>query len=87
LGKGQWSSCPSTKYEKKVGRSPRSRRKEPQEVQGKNGPSISKHGVVIKCSYCKGENHNVRGCFLKKAGINPEDYVTASRRKPEPTKS
>jgi hypothetical protein len=32
--------------------------------------------VVIKCSYCKGENHNVRGCFLKKAGINPEDYVT-----------
>ena len=28
------------------------------------------------CSYCKGENHNVRGCLLKKAGINPEDYVT-----------
>jgi hypothetical protein len=32
--------------------------------------------VVIKSSYCKGENHNVRGCVLKKAGINPEDYVT-----------
>jgi len=64
------------KYEKRVGRPPRCRRKEPQEIQGKHGPSISKHGVIIKCSYCKGENHNVRGCLLKKAGINPEDYVT-----------
>ena len=64
------------KYEKRVGRPPRCRRKEPQKIQGKHGPSISKHGVIIMCSYCKGENHNVRGCLLKKAGINPEDYVT-----------
>jgi hypothetical protein len=33
------------KYEKKVGRPPKSRKKQPHEVQGKNGPKFSKNGV------------------------------------------
>jgi hypothetical protein len=61
-------------YEKKVGRPKRCRRKEPYEIQGKNGPKLSKHGVIITCSYCKQENHNAKGCFFKKKGIRPEDY-------------
>ena len=64
-------------YEKKVGRPPKNRRKQPHEVQGKNGPRMSRHGITITCSYCKGENHNVRGCLLKKNGIRPEDYDIA----------
>ena len=34
-------------YEKKVGRPPKSRKKQPHEVQGKNGPKFSKHGVTV----------------------------------------
>lgn len=63
------------KYEKKVGRPTRCRRKQPYEVEGENGPKLSKHGVIITCSYCKRENHNAKGCFLKKMGIRPEDYI------------
>jgi len=48
-------------YEKKVGRPPKSRRKQPQEVQGKNGPRLSRHGVVIHCKYCSDANHNSSG--------------------------
>ncbi|CAO1944571.1 unnamed protein product [Urochloa humidicola] len=62
-------------YEKKVGRPPKSRRKQPHEVQGKHGPRMSKHGVIIRCGYCHKENHNAKGCFLKKMGIRPEDYI------------
>ena len=43
-------------YEKKVGRPPKSRRKQPHEVQGGHGPKMSKHSVIIKCGYCKVEN-------------------------------
>jgi hypothetical protein len=63
------------KYEKKVGRPPRCRKKDPHEIQGANGPKLSKHGVTMTCGYCRGENHNARGCPLKKMGIRPEDYV------------
>lgn len=62
-------------YDKKVGRPPKSRKKQPHEVQGKFGPRLSKHGVSVTCSYCKVEGHNVRGCFLKKNELRPEDYV------------
>lgn len=62
-------------YEKKVGRPPKSRRKQPHEIQGKHGPTMSKHGVIIRCGYCRGENHNAKGCYLKKMGIRPEDYI------------
>ena len=56
-------------YEKKVGRPPKSRKKQPHEVQGKNGPKFSKHGVTVHCSYCTEANHNSAGCKLKKMGF------------------
>jgi hypothetical protein len=56
-------------YEKKVGRPTKSRRKQPFEVQGENGPKLSKHGVQITCSWCKGPDHNSKGCKLRKDGI------------------
>ncbi|XP_052134786.1 uncharacterized protein LOC127753347 [Oryza glaberrima] len=59
-------------YEKKVGRPPKSRRKAPYEVQGKNGPKMSKHGVEMHCSYCKEPGHNKKGCPLRKAGLRPK---------------
>lgn len=59
-------------YEKKVGRPPKSRRKAPHEVQGKNGPKMSKHGVEMHCSYCKEPGHNKKGCPLRKAGLRPK---------------
>lgn len=59
------------RYEKKVGRSTKARKKGPHEVQGRNGPKLSRHGVVIHCSWCKSTEHNARTCALKKAGIKP----------------
>lgn len=56
-------------YEKKVGRPPKSRKKQPHEIQGKNGPKLSKHGVTIHCGHCSEPNHNQGGCELKKQGI------------------
>ena len=60
-------------YEKKVGRPPKSRRKQPFEVQGKNGAKLTKHGVIIHCKHCKAPHHNSGGCRLKKNGISSED--------------
>lgn len=60
-------------YEKKVGRPPKSRRKQPHEVQGRNGPKLSKHGVVMHCRHCSEPNHNAGGCKLKKMGFSSED--------------
>ena len=51
-------------YEKKIGRPPKSRKKQPHETQGKNGPKFSKHGVTIHCSHCTKANHNSSGCRL-----------------------
>jgi hypothetical protein len=56
-------------YEKKVGRPTKSRRKQPFEVQGRNGPKLSKHGVHITCGHSKVPDHNSKGCQLKKDGI------------------
>jgi len=49
-------------YEKKIGRPPKSRRKQPHEVQGKNGPTMSRHGVVIHCNWCHEPHHNLKDC-------------------------
>ena len=56
-------------YEKKVGRPPKSRKKQQHEVQGKNGAKFSKHGVTIHCNHCSEANHNSGGCKLKKQGF------------------
>jgi hypothetical protein len=36
-------------YEKKVGRPPKTKRKQPYEIEGPNGPKLSRHGIIIKC--------------------------------------
>jgi len=61
-------------YEKKVGRPTKSRRKQLHEVQGKDGPKMSRHGVIITCSWCKGQHHNRAGCSLRKLGIKPNAH-------------
>jgi hypothetical protein len=75
--KSQWESVEGTEvlppYEKKIGRPPKSRKKHPQEIQGKHGPKLSKHGVSIHCSHCSEGGHNSAGCKLKKMGFNSED--------------
>jgi hypothetical protein len=58
-------------YVKKVGRPPKARKKQPYEIQGKNGPRLSKHGLVITCRYCGHTGHNRAGCSLRKAGLQP----------------
>jgi len=60
-------------YEKKIGRPPKSRREQPQEVQGKNGPTLSRHGVVIHCKHCSDAGHNSSGCKYKKMGLSTEE--------------
>jgi hypothetical protein len=60
-------------YEKKSGRPPKSRRKQPHKVQGKNGPKLTKHGVVMHCKYCSDANYNFAGCKLKKIGFSSEE--------------
>ena len=62
-------------YEKKVGRPRKCRRKQPHEVQGKSGPKMSKHGVIMHCRHCGSSTHNVKGCDLKKAGKRPKKQV------------
>ena len=60
-------------YEKKVGRPPKERKKQPEEVQGRFGPKLSKHGLVMHCGWCKSTEHNVKTCKLKKDGIKPPE--------------
>ena len=71
--KSEWENVngPTVKppvYEK-VGRPPKSRKKQPYEIKGRNGPKFSKHGVTMHCSHCSEANHNSGGCKLKKQGI------------------
>lgn len=70
------------KYEKRVGRPPKARRKQPHEVMGKNGPKLTKHGVEMHCSWCKSSEHNAATCKLKKAGVQPK--ILPKRRPPPP---
>lgn len=60
-------------YEKKVGRPPKSRKKQPHEINGKNGAKLSKHGVTIHCRHCSEADHNSGGCSLKKMGFSSEE--------------
>jgi hypothetical protein len=58
-------------YVKKVGRPPKSRKKQPYEVQGSQGPRLTKHGIQMTCSYCGDKGHNRATCKFKKAGLPP----------------
>lgn len=59
-------------YVKKVGRSPKARKKQPYEVQGRNGPRLSKHGMVMTCRYCGVTGYNRAGCSLTKSRLRPK---------------
>jgi hypothetical protein len=63
-------------YEKKIGRPPKSRKKQPKEVVGKYGPKLSKHGVIIHCKHCSEAGHNSASCKLKKMGFTTEAAKT-----------
>ena len=56
-------------YEKRVGRPPKARKKQPHEVPGKNGPRLSRLGVTMHCSHCSEGGHNSAGYKLKKMGL------------------
>jgi hypothetical protein len=61
------------KYDKKVGRPPKNRRKQPKEIEGPNGEKkMSRHGRIMHCSHCGGNNHNRAGCYYYKNGIDPK---------------
>jgi hypothetical protein len=77
--RSEWAvvnNCPKVApphYEKKVGRPKKSRRKQPEEKQSKNGGIVmSKHGVIIHCSHCGNPGHNKSGCSWFKAGMPPK---------------
>lgn len=75
--KSMWHKVPGLEvrppvYEKKVGRPPKNRRKQPQEVEGQYGPKMSKHGTIITCSYCGTQGHNRAGCDMRKVGMRPK---------------
>jgi len=59
-------------YEKKVGRPPKNRRKEPVKLEGTSGTKMSKHGMQMTCSYYGDQGHNRAGCQLRKSGIRPK---------------
>ena len=61
-------------YDKRVGRpTNRSRRKQPYELQTKSGAKrMTKHGIIITCSYCQQDGHNKAGCGMRKVGILPK---------------
>uniref|UniRef100_K3ZMA2 SWIM-type domain-containing protein n=1 Tax=Setaria italica TaxID=4555 RepID=K3ZMA2_SETIT len=81
--KSAWEKVDATevlppKYEKKVGRPLKSRRKQPHEVEGPNGPKLSKYGVIIHCRYCGGSGHNRDGCQQRKKDLYEPSTPQAS---------
>ena len=68
-------------YQKHVGRPCKSRRKSPEEIIcGSGGKRMSRHGVIMHCSYCGEADHNRNGCRYLKAGLPPPN---ASVQQPE----
>ena len=70
------------KYEKKVGRPPKNRKKQPIEIETTQGTRLSRHGVSMTCSYCGNEGHNRSGCALRKSGLQPQDNVPSASVEP-----
>ena len=68
-------NCPTIgppKYDKKVGRKKKNRRKQPEEKATTAGVQMSKHGTVIHYSHCGQSGHNRAGCPAFKAGEAPK---------------
>lgn len=71
-------------YKKHVGRPTRCRRKAPGEVDARGGGKrMSRHGVIMHCSYCGEPDHNINGCTWKKAGL-PDPRTTSVPPPPPP---
>jgi hypothetical protein len=58
--------------EKKVGMPIKARKKQPHEKKGPNGPTLSKHGVVMHYKYYGSEEHDQATCQMKKLGLRPK---------------
>ncbi|KAM0858780.1 hypothetical protein ACQ4PT_047619 [Festuca glaucescens] len=68
-------------YDKKVGRPSKNRRTAPHELEHHmGGKKMSRHGVIIHCSYCGGPGHNIGGCKDKKNGMPPKQYVSKKKK-------
>nr|XP_016436766.1 PREDICTED: uncharacterized protein LOC107762880 [Nicotiana tabacum] len=67
---------------KNVGRPRAKRTREPDEARKRVGEwSYSRKGVVMTCSNCGGENHNVRGCFKEKLMQTLQNQEKGNTRK------
>ncbi|KAM0913552.1 hypothetical protein ACQ4PT_012082 [Festuca glaucescens] len=61
-------------FTKHVGRPTKSRRKTPGEVDCRGGGKrMSRHGVIMHCSYCSRPEHNKKGCYWLKNGLPPPE--------------
>jgi hypothetical protein len=59
-------------YKKHVGRPTKNRRKAPGEVDCRGGGKrMSRHGVIMHCSYCGHPDHNRNGCYWYKNDLPP----------------
>jgi hypothetical protein len=59
-------------FQRQVGMPTRCRRKAPHEVDARGGGKrLSRHGVIMHCSYCGEPDHNMGGCKYLKAGLDP----------------
>jgi hypothetical protein len=66
-------------YQKHIGRPSITRRQAPGEVDHRRGgKKITRHGVIMHCSYCGEEDHNKKGCKYLKAGLPPPSANAAS---------
>ena len=63
-------------YVKKVGRPPKSRKKQPYEVQGSHGPRLTKHGIQMTCRYYGDKGHNRATCSTRKGQTSTQDTCT-----------
>jgi hypothetical protein len=75
-------------YTKHVGRPTKSRRKAPGEVDARGGgKKMSRHGVIMHCSYCGFPDHNRAGCKWFKEGLpppnKPQENVSAGENSTE----
>jgi hypothetical protein len=58
----------------------------PGEIDARGGgKKMSRHGVIMHCSYCGEAKHNKGGCKWLKAGLTPPNRHTEEPTHPEPT--
>jgi hypothetical protein len=86
--RSEWekTACPTIlppHYVKHVGRPIKARRRAPGEIDARSGGRrITRHGLIIHCSYYGEPDHNRGSCKWWKAGLVPPN---ASNLSPQPT--